>query len=162
MASGSSFGSKVATGTGIVIAVAVIHSGALNSLTSAIGKVTASGAHPPAMDSVGVPASANVALGQRLAARDYGWTGNQWTCLYWLWNRESGWSNTALNPKSGADGIAQALGHGPTNQYPAGPANPPVNDPRAQILWGLQYIKTTPGYGTPCAAEAHETADGWY
>jgi hypothetical protein len=107
--------------------------------------------------------SGNVALGKVLAAT-YGWaTGNNWNALYDLWNRESGWSNTAENPSSGAYGIAQALGHGPTNQYPAGSCNPPPNGTSSascQISWGLSYIKTT--YGSPTAAWAHETSQGWY
>lgn len=106
------------------------------------------------------PPNANARLGQRMAAQEYGWRGAQWNCLDQLWTRESGWSNTAENASSGADGIAQALGHGPTNQYPAGPANPPTNDPRAQIRWGLGYIHST--YVTPCGAWAHETANNWY
>jgi resuscitation-promoting factor RpfB len=104
--------------------------------------------------------SGNVALGERLAASGYGWTGGQWDCLYALWTRESGWSATAENPRSGAYGIAQALGHGPTNQYPAGPANPPTSSASAQVRWGLGYIADA--YGTPCGAWAHEEADGWY
>jgi hypothetical protein len=104
--------------------------------------------------------SGNAALGQRIAA-GYGWgSGAEWTCLDELWVRESGWSNTAENPKSGAYGIAQALGHGPTNQYPAGPANPPQSDAATQIRWGLGYIETT--YTTPCGAWGHEETDGWY
>jgi resuscitation-promoting factor RpfB len=103
--------------------------------------------------------SGNVALGQMLAAAR-GWTGSEWNALYALWERESGWSNTARNSSSGAYGIAQALGHGPTNQYPAGPANPPTSDPRAQIEWGLGYIAAT--YQTPSRALAHENAAGWY
>jgi hypothetical protein len=106
-----------------------------------------------------VSTGSNVDLGRQMAA-GYGWTGQQWDCLNWLWTQESGWSNTAENPKSGAYGIAQALGHGPTNQYPAGPANPPQSDPRAQITWGLGYIKDT--YGSPCGAWAHEEAQNWY
>jgi resuscitation-promoting factor RpfB len=129
------------------------HHGLLGVLDSVKAAAVSPGASTPDVN-------ANVALGRHLAAQDYGWTGAQFRCLNWLWTRESGWSNTALNPKSGADGIAQALGHGPTNQYPAGPANPPANDPRAQIEWGLGYIHGT--YTTPCRAWAHETADGWY
>jgi resuscitation-promoting factor RpfB len=107
-----------------------------------------------------VHVAGNVALGQQLAAAD-GWgSGAQWNCLYDLWQRESGWSNTADNAQSGAYGIAQALGHGPSNQYPAGPANPPVSNPGAQIRWGLGYIRGR--YGSPCAAWAHETANSWY
>jgi hypothetical protein len=112
---------------------------------------------PPAASSASVPG--NVALGQRLAS-GYGWgSGSQWGCLYDLWDRESGWSNTAENA-SDAYGIAQALGHGPSNQYPAGPANPPVSSASAQIRWGLGYIQAT--YETPCGAWGHEEADGWY
>ncbi|MGO9220545.1 MAG: lytic transglycosylase domain-containing protein [Streptosporangiaceae bacterium] len=97
----------------------------------------------------------------RLLAAPYGWsTGQEWADLVSLWNRESGWSNTAENASSGAYGIAQALGHGPTNQYPAGPANPPISSATAQIAWGLSYIKST--YGSPSAAWAHETSAGWY
>jgi resuscitation-promoting factor RpfB len=103
--------------------------------------------------------SVNEVTGRRLAA-DHHWTGVQWHCLDWLWTRESGWSNVAENSKSGAYGIAQALGHGPTNQYPAGPANPPQSSARAQIDWGLKYIRFT--YGTPCGAWSHESSYGWY
>jgi len=93
----------------------------------------------------------NEELARRMAA-GYGWTGSQWSCLDSLWTRESAgtWSSTVRNPYSGALGIAQALGHGPTNQYPAGPANGPVYSARAQIAWGLGYIHHT--YGTPCVA----------
>lgn len=105
-------------------------------------------------------AAANQAIAKLLAA-PYGWsTGTQWDDLVSLWNAESEWSNTAKNPSSGAYGIAQALGHGPTNQYPAGSANPPTSSASAQISWGLSYIKST--YGSPSAAWAHEVADGWY
>lgn len=106
----------------------------------------------------GTPAG-NARLGRHMAAGK-GWAGAQWHCLDWLWTRESGWSNIAENARSGAYGIAQALGHGPTNQYPAGPANPPQSDARTQIAWGLDYIKGR--YGSPCSAWAHETSAGWY
>jgi hypothetical protein len=105
-------------------------------------------------------AAANQAIARVLAA-PYGWsTGQEWADLVSLWNRESGWSNTAENASSGAYGIAQALGHGPTNQYPAGSANPPTSSASAQISWGLSYIKDT--YGDPIAAWAHEESAGWY
>jgi hypothetical protein len=118
----------------------------------------AAGGHGAQVAAAPSSATGNVALGQQLAAA-HGWTGQQWSCLDALWQRESGWSNTAENP-SDAYGIAQALGHGPTNQYPAGPANPPTSSARAQIRWGLGYIAST--YGTPCAAWGHEEENGWY
>lgn len=126
----------------------------------------------------GKSASANEALGAKLAA-GRGWTGQQDTCLNELWTKESGWSNTAKNAQSGAYGISQALGHLPGeaksvtaadlalnragDNFPVAAANPPPwgsSDPADQISWGLDYIQGT--YGSPCAAWAHETTDGWY
>jgi hypothetical protein len=129
----------------------------------------------------GTSAAANEAAGARLASA-YGWAGVQVTCLDELWTRESGWSQTAKNPSSGAYGISQALGHlGGEDQgqpgavdlalnlagdnYPPAdaPGNPPPygdSDPDAQISWGLSYIQGT--YGTPCQAWVHEETDGFY
>jgi cell wall-associated NlpC family hydrolase len=91
-----------------------------------------------------------VALGQQMAAA-YGWTGSEWTALFKLWNQESSWNANAVNPSSGAYGIPQALGHGhPYN----------LGDAKAQIAWGLDYIKGR--YGDPATAWAHEVAQGWY
>lgn len=142
---------KLATAAGIGVALALVasphhhhHGHEHTTLASAAGPVTSSG---------------NEQLGMAMAAAR-GWTGGQADCLNWLWTRESNWSNTAENTTSGAYGIAQALGHGPTNQYPAGPANPPASDARTQIRWGLRYIRGR--YGDPCSAWAHETNAGWY
>ena len=58
------------------------------------------------------------------------------------------------------------MGHGPSNQYPAGQylsANqPPTGSSNAkeQILWGLGYIAST--YGNPAKAWSHEQSVGWY
>lgn len=92
---------------------------------------------------------ASIALGQKLAA-SMGWTGVQWQDLYALWMRESGWNAYAVNPSSGAAGIAQSLGHGAVQLGNAG----------AQISWGLQYILQR--YGNPANAWQHELSAGWY
>jgi cytoskeletal protein RodZ len=86
----------------------------------------------------------------------YGWDGGQWTYLYQLWEKESGWSVTATNPGSGAYGIAQA---NPASQMDS-VGSDWQTDATTQIKWGLEYIKDR--YGSPAAAWAHETADGWY
>jgi resuscitation-promoting factor RpfB len=102
-------------------------------------------------------AAANQAIAKLLAA-PYGWsTGTQWDDLVSLWNRESGWSNTADNLSSGAYGIAQAL---PPTKYPAAGQASGGSSASAQISWGLQYIQET--YGSPEAAWAHEESAGWY
>lgn len=102
-------------------------------------------------------AKANQAIGKLLAA-PYGWaTGTQWADLVSLWNQESGWNNKAQNPSSGAYGIPQAL---PPTKMPAAAQASGGSSASAQISWGLSYIKST--YGSPSAAWAHETSDGWY
>jgi resuscitation-promoting factor RpfB len=98
-------------------------------------------------------AAANQAIARLLAA-PYGWsTGQQWTDLVSLWNQESGWSTTALNPTTKATGIPQL-----------NPADYPIpagwSSASVQITWGLQYIKGR--YGSPSAAWQHETQIGWY
>jgi resuscitation-promoting factor RpfB len=108
---------------------------------------------------VGGTVTKNKAIGAALATA-YGWgpgTSN-WSSLVKLWTRESGWNNRAKNPSSGAYGIPQSL---PASKMGA-LANPPVSSASAQIAWGLKYIKTTPGYGDPDAAWAHEESNGWY
>jgi hypothetical protein len=89
------------------------------------------------------------AVGQRLAAERYGWTGYQWTALYNLWNHESGWDPYQWNNAgSGACGIPQFL---PCRYY---------GDGYAQIVAGLAYIRDR--YGSPANAWAFSQANGWY
>jgi hypothetical protein len=94
--------------------------------------------------------SANEALGRRMMLAA-GWGAGQWPALDALWNQESGWNANAVNPSSGAYGIPQSLGHG--HPYALG-------DARAQIAWGLNYIRER--YGSPGAAWGHEQAFNWY
>lgn len=82
--------------------------------------------------------------------------GGQWGCLDALWNFESGWNVYAANPGTGAYGIPQALPG--SKMAVAGPDW--QGDAATQIRWGLAYIGDI--YGTPCAAWAHDRADGWY
>jgi hypothetical protein len=94
--------------------------------------------------------SANEALGKRMMVAA-GWPVGMWPSLQALWTQESGWNANSVNSSSGAYGIPQSLGHGhPYN----------LGDARAQIAWGLNYIRER--YGSPVAAEAHERAFNWY
>ncbi|GLY80750.1 hypothetical protein [Actinoallomurus iriomotensis] len=81
----------------------------------------------------------------------YGWSESDWESLVKLWNQESGWNANAVNPSSGAAGIPQALGHGHVFD---------LGDYKAQIQWGLNYIRDR--YGSPNAAWAHEVSHNWY
>lgn len=77
----------------------------------------------------------NRLLGQSLAKKMYGWTGQQWTALDQLWGTyESGWNNLAQNPSSTAYGIAQFL-NSTWASY-----GPKTSDPTLQITYGLEYI----------------------
>jgi resuscitation-promoting factor RpfB len=99
--------------------------------------------------------SGNRALGAQMAA-DRGWTGGQWSCLDWLWTRESGWNQYAQNPTSTAYGIAQFL----DSTWGLDGGGPKTSSAPAQIADGLDYIRAR--YGSPCAAWAHETQSNWY
>ena len=132
----------------------------LASLDKAVASATAA-ALTSFTAGLGGPTSASASAAQRYAASilgAYGWGQSQMGPLISLWNRESGWNRLARNPSSGAYGIPQAL---PPGKMGAA-ANPPTSSASAQIQWGLGYIKTRPGYGSPAAAWAHELAYGWY
>lgn len=104
----------------------------------------------------GSTADANKAIAKGLAL-PFGWSsGPEWNALDMLWTRESGWDNHAENPSSGAYGIPQAL---PASKLGAAGMKP-ISSATAQIAWGLNYISSR--YGTPSAAWAHETSNGWY
>ncbi|MEJ7727339.1 MAG: transglycosylase SLT domain-containing protein [Actinomycetes bacterium] len=94
-------------------------------------------------------------LGQILAA-ERGFSGDQWSCLDSLWQRESNWNPNAENPSSGAYGIPQSL---PGSKMATVAADWRTN-PATQITWGLNYI--TDRYGTPCGAWGHSQSVGWY
>jgi resuscitation-promoting factor RpfB len=94
-------------------------------------------------------------IGQQMAAAR-GWTGEEWTCLELLWERESGWNYQAANPSSGAYGIPQAL---PGSKMGTAGSDWATN-PATQIEWGLGYIADR--YGTPCGAWGHSESVGWY
>lgn len=96
------------------------------------------------------------AIARDLAASRYGWGSDQFSCLSQLWQKESGWSVTALNASSGATGIPQAL---PGSKMATAGADWATNA-ATQISWGLQYINA--GYGTPCAAWSHSQSLNWY
>jgi uncharacterized protein YabE (DUF348 family) len=102
-----------------------------------------------------VPSGSVKEIGQQMAAAR-GWTGEEWTCLDLLWQRESGWNYQAANPSSGAYGIPQAL---PGSKMGSAGSDWATN-PATQIEWGLGYIADR--YGTPCGAWGHSESVGWY
>lgn len=93
-----------------------------------------------------VPVS-NIDIGQQEASK-VGWIGQEWECLYELWQKESRWRDSAQNPTSTAYGIAQFLDSTwSMTDYQK------TSDPRSQIKAGIQYIQRT-RYKTPCSALA--------
>ena len=102
----------------------------------------------------GSPA-ANRALGQKMLGSSG--VGGSWSSLDQLWQKESGWSETADNPTSSAYGIPQAMTS--VHNLPQG-YGPPGGEPNVQIDWGLGYIKGR--YGTTDSAWQHSQSAGWY
>lgn len=96
------------------------------------------------------------AAAQQIAASEYGWGDDQFSCLVSLWNRESGWNFAAYNSSSGATGIPQAL---PGSKMASAGADWQTNAV-TQVRWGLSYINGS--YGSPCAAWDHSESRGWY
>lgn len=88
--------------------------------------------------------------------KSYGWSEYDYECLIKLWNRESGWRPNAVNKKSGACGIPQAL---PCKKMSKEGSDYRTNG-KTQIRWGLKYIKSR--YGSPSKAWAHSQRKGWY
>ena len=138
-----------------------------NAASSAAGSVTLGGASP-----VTGGGSAQQVLQQ--TAAQFGWgSGAQWQALSNVEMEEAGFNPQARNPRSGALGLAQALGHGTSstagtlgNEYggfgltdaQAKAAN--SGDAAAQALWMCNYIKAT--YGNPVNAWSHEQSHHWY
>jgi len=104
-------------------------------------------------------AAANTPDGAKATARqllgEFGWGGDQFSCLESLWTKESGWNYQAYNP-SGATGIPQSL---PGSKMASAGADWQSNA-TTQIRWGLGYIKSV--YGTPCSAWGHSQSTNWY
>ncbi|TFD58915.1 phospholipase [Cryobacterium suzukii] len=97
------------------------------------------------------------ATARSMAASQYGWGEDQFSCLDRLWQKESRWNYAAVNSSSGATGIPQAL---PGSKM-ASAGNDWATNATTQISWGLGYIKAS-SYGTPCAAWSHSQSVGWY
>ena len=85
-------------------------------------------------------------VGELLAKENYGWSGAQWKCLDKLWIKESQWTYTSHNKRTGAHGIPQAY---PATKYESIGSDWRKN-PVTQIMWGLKYIDVR--YGSPCKA----------
>lgn len=70
----------------------------------------------------------------------------------WLINKESSWNPNAVNPSSGACGLAQAL--------PCSKLGPNWNDTQTALTWMSTYVKNR--YGTWYAAVQFHKANNWY
>ena len=85
-----------------------------------------------------------------------GWGDDQYECLVWVWDHESGWQWNAKNPSSGAYGIPQAL---PASKLASAGADWHENA-TTQITWGLGYVQSR--YNTPCGAKTFWLSHNWY
>ena len=86
------------------------------------------------------------------------WGEGQWPPFVSLEMAEAGWNPRAVNPSSGAAGLAQAL---PPSKYPPGawPYQGPESA-RLQLQWMTGYIRDR--YGDPASAWAFHQSHNWY
>lgn len=144
------------------VGIAVLNAAKSAPLTAAKPAAAAIPALKPATVQVQSRSSALAAVSgrprdmARVLAATRGWTGQQWTCLETLWQRESMFQTTIRNSVSGAYGIPQAL---PATKMAAAGADWRTN-PVTQITWGLDYISHR--YGDPCNAWAYWLRHGSY
>ena len=114
----------------------------------------------PIIGALAIAIAPNVAANQSYARdyieQHYQWDEKEFNCLNTLWKYESGWNQYAVNRKSGAWGIPQAL---PGKKMASHGADWQTN-PQTQIRWGLAYIENR--YQTPCNAYAHFKRKNWY
>lgn len=103
-----------------------------------------------------VDINSNQTFAKSFMAQNYGWGDDQFQCLIPLWEKESGWKETAHNKSSGAHGIPQSL---PGSKMAEFGADWRTN-PETQIKWGLAYIQGR--YDTPCGAWSAFKKKGWY
>jgi hypothetical protein len=75
------------------------------------------------------------------AKRKLGYSQDQWVKVRWMWYQESRWDWKAVNPTSGAAGIAQMK------------TTSKISHPFRQVELGFKYIEHR--YGGPDAAYAH-------
>lgn len=113
---------------------------------------TAGGSH----GNLAVPTGPIQAMARRLIGQVWGM--GQWSPFAELVMRESGWDPTAVNPSSGAAGLAQAL---PPSKYPAG-AWPyrGLSSAKKQLQWMVGYIRGR--YGNPAGALAFHDRNNFY
>lgn len=147
----------------------------LSSNTSCSSPEGTSG--PTGSGGQGGDAASNKQLAQQMAS-ERGFTGAEWSCLLDLWQRESSWSQFAINDAEGnndknknkrLDGnetISETEhdAYGLPQSLPGGKMASAGSDwrtnPRTQIKWGLDYIQGR--YKTPCRAIIHHNARNWY
>ena len=94
---------------------------------------------------------------RRLADLEIPLSPNERECRSVLYQRESGWEETARNPSSGAYGIPQAL---PASKMGAAAQGSGWKAARAQLRWGASYVWGR--YGSYCNAVAFHDRNNWY
>lgn len=85
----------------------------------------------------------------------YGWS-NQWSSFNALEMSEAGWNVRAINPSSGAYGLAQAL---PASKYSSA-GKDWKSSGETQLRWMMDYIQER--YKSPDAAWSFHQKNNWY
>jgi hypothetical protein len=147
---------KAAAVKAAAVKAAAVNATAVKATAVKAAAVKAAAAKTPAQQTaVRTPSGSPIQIAQQMLGQ-FGWSPSQFSCLYPLWEHESGWNPSAENAGSGAYGIPQSL---PGSQMASAGADWQTNA-ATQIRWGLTYIQGR--YGSPCGAWAHEQSSNWY
>jgi hypothetical protein len=126
--------------------------GANGGTTSSTNGTSGSSSGP----SGSAPINSVARLAKQMAAQR-GWTGSAWNDINSLEMREAGWNLRAVNPSSGAAGIAQFIkGWSEYRQYGGNP-----NTALGQITGFYNYLDDR-YEGSPAKAWQHEREFNWY
>lgn len=113
---------------------------------------------PKIIEKAEKPIEVTPAVARKIAKtkiKDYGWNLTQYSCLNWVWGKESAWNYKAVSPTND-HGIPQRN----MPKHTKAQKKAFLKDPIKQIDWGLGYIEHR--YGTPCKARAFKERYGWY
>jgi hypothetical protein len=102
------------------------------------------------------PGGGGGGTGEAIARRMFPWPASMWPAFNYVEMREAGYNLHALNPSSGAYGVAQFI-NGPSEYFQYG-GNPSTF--QGQFTGMFNYIRQR--YNNPVAAAAHESAFNWY
>lgn len=144
---------------GGILAGAVVIKYGVGNVHAAVSSSSSSTSSTPAVSSSTSATGRVTSADLQAPGQQYGWTGAELDAWMRLISRESGGNPNAVNKSSRASLIGQFL---PMNWGKYGPGSDPAQHPSIAQQLDSMALYIHDRYGSPSAAWAHETANGWY